>query len=155
MTGHLERKDTMSNDLDDFVQDLQNQIYDETRETYGDVAFERWLHPLYMGAIENPDGYAQLTGSCGDTMEIFLRFQNNHVKEASFQTDGCGSSSVCGSFAAELARGKTPDEILVITGELILEKLGGLPEEEKHCAFLAGETLQEALNDYMIKQTKK
>ena len=145
----------MSSDLDDFFQDLQNQIDDETREAYGDVAFERWLHPLYMGTIENPDGYAQLTGSCSDTMQIFLRFENNHVKEASFQTDGCGSSAVCGSFAAELAIGKTPDELLEINGDAILERLGGLPKEEEHCAFLAGETLQEALNDYMIKQAKK
>ena len=123
----------MSSDLDDFVQDLQNQIYDETREAYGDVAFERWLNPLYMGSIENPDGFAQVGGSCGDTMQIFLRFENNHVKEASFQTDGCGSSAVCGSFAAEMALGKIPDEILEITGDAILEKLGGLPEEEEHC----------------------
>lgn len=145
----------MANDLDDFVQDLQNQIYDETREAYGDVAFERWLHPLYMGTIENPDGYGQLTGLCGDTMQIFLKLQNNHVTEASFQTDGCGSSSVCGSFAAEMALGKTPDEILEITGDVVLEKLGGLPKEEEHCAFLSGETLQEALNDYMVKQTRR
>jgi len=145
----------LANDLDDFVQDLQNQIYDETRESYGDVAFERWLHPLYMGTLENPDGFGKLTGSCGDTMQIFLKLQNNHVTEASFQTDGCGSSSVCGSFAAEMALGKTPDEILEITGDVILKKLGGLPKEEEHCAFLAGETLQEALNDYMIKQTRR
>ena len=145
----------MSSDLDGFFQDLQNQIDNETREAYGDVAFERWLHPIYMGTIENPDGYAQLTGSCNDTMQIFLRFENNHVKEASFLTDGCGSSAVCGSFAAELAIGKTPDELLEITGDAILERLGGLPKEEEHCAFLAGETLQEALNDYMIKRAKK
>ena len=145
----------MSSDLEDFFQNLQNQIDNETREAYGDIAFDRWLHPLYMGTIENPDGYAQLSGSCGDTMQIFLRFENNHVKKASFQTDGCGSSAVCGSFAAELAIGKTTDELLEITGDAILERLGGLPKEEEHCAFLAGETLQEALNDYMIKQTKK
>jgi nitrogen fixation NifU-like protein len=88
-------------------------------------------------------------------MQIFLRFKNNHVKEASFQTDGCGSSAVCGSFAAEMALGKSPDELLEITGNAILEKLGGLPKEEEHCAFLAGETLQEALNHYMGKQAKK
>jgi len=145
----------MSNDLDDFVQDLQEQIFEETRTAYGDVVFERWLNPLHMGMIDNPDGYARLNGSCGDTMQIFLRFENNRVKDASFQTDGCRSSAVCGSFAAEMAIGKNPDELLEITGDAILEKLGGLPKEEEHCAFLAGESLQEALNDYMIKQTQK
>jgi nitrogen fixation NifU-like protein len=145
----------MSSELDDFVQDLQNRIYDETKEAYGDVAFERWLNPLYMGPIDNPDGHGRVTGSCGDTMQIFLKFENDRIKEASFQTDGCGSSTVCGSFAAEMALGKNPDEITEITGEKILEKLGGLPKEEEHCAFLSAETLQEALHEYMLKQTKR
>jgi nitrogen fixation NifU-like protein len=145
----------MNNDLDDFVQDLQGQIYEETRAAYGDVAFERWMNPLYMGMIDNPDGYGCVTGSCGDTMQIFLKFENDKVKEASFLTDGCGASAVCGSFAAELARGKRPDELLDISGDAILKILGGLPKEDEHCAYLAGETLQEALNEYMIKQRSK
>jgi len=62
---------------------------------------------------------------------------------------------VCGSFAAELALGKSPDELVEITGDAILKILGGLPKEDEHCAFLAGETLQEALNEYMIKQRPK
>lgn len=37
----------------------------------------------------------------------------------------------------------------------ILEILGGLPEEDRHCAFLAAETLQAALDDYMRKELKK
>lgn len=53
-----------------------------------------------------------------------------------------------------MALGKTPDELLEITGDAILEKIGGLPEDKRHCAFLAGETLQEALHDYMLKQKK-
>jgi nitrogen fixation NifU-like protein len=88
-------------------------------------------------------------------MEIFLRLEGDRVKEASFFTDGCGSSTVCGSFAAELALGRTPDELIDITGERILEILGGLPEEDRHCAFLAAEALQEALNAYMIRDSKR
>jgi len=145
----------MKEELDDFVKNLQEQIFEEAKETYGLAAFERWFNPLYRGAIDDPDGYARVTGPCNDTMEIFLKFDRDRVKEASFQTDGCGSSVVCGSFAAEMALGKTPDEILDVTGDAILERLGGLPKEEEHCAFLAGETIQEALNQYMIKQTGK
>jgi nitrogen fixation NifU-like protein len=42
-----------------------------------------------------------------------------------------------------------------ITGETILQVLGGLPKEDEHCAFLAAETLQEALEDYMKKARGK
>ena len=145
----------MTDKFESFVDELQNQIFEETKEAYGDVAFERWLHPLYMGRLENPDGYGRIYGSCGDTMEIFLKFENDRINAASFQTDGCGSSSVCGSFAAEMALGRTPDEILDITGDAIIGKLGGIPKEDEHCAYLAAETLQEAMNDYMIKMTQK
>ena len=61
---------------------------------------------------------------------------------------------VCGSFAAELALGKTPDELVEISGETILQILGSFPEENRHCAFLAADTLQDALNDYMIKRSR-
>jgi nitrogen fixation NifU-like protein len=145
----------MSDSLDDFVQDLQNQIYEETKVAYGEVVYQRWRNPLHMGKMESSDAYAQVKGECGDTIEIFLKFKNGRIKEASFLTDGCGPSAVCGSFAAEMAIGKNPDEILEITGEAILKKLGGLPEEDRHCAFLAAATLQEALNTYMIKATLK
>ncbi len=144
----------MSDNLDDFIDGLQDQIYQETRAAYGDLAFERWQNLLYLGPMEDPDGFARITGSCGDTMEIFLKFQNGRVLAASFQTDGCGTSAVCGSFASEMALNKTPDEVLEVTGEKILEILGGFPKEDEHCAFLAAETLQEALNNYMIKQKK-
>jgi nitrogen fixation NifU-like protein len=145
----------MGEKIDEFVQELQEKIFEETREAYGGKAFDRWMNPKYHGRLEDPDGYARLSGGCGDTMEIFLRFEGERVKEASFNTDGCGSSTVCGSFAAELSLGKNPDEIIEINGEMIKEILGGLPEEDEHCADLAAETLQAALNDYMVKVVKK
>ncbi|MBN1832002.1 MAG: iron-sulfur cluster assembly scaffold protein [Deltaproteobacteria bacterium] len=144
----------MGDDLDNFVEELQNQIFKETKAAYGDVGFERWCNPLFMGRMENPDGYGRIKGSCGDTMEIYLQFENDKVKKASFQTDGCGTSTICGSFAAELAIGKEPDELMDITGETILNILGTVPEEDRHCAFLAAETLQEALHNYMIQSNK-
>ena len=145
----------MSESFDNFVKDLQNKIFEQTRAEYGDIAFQRWLKPLYMGSMENPDGFGRITGSCGDTIQMFLKFENGKVKSALFQTDGCGSSAVCGSFAAELALKKSPEEIFDLTGESILKKLGNFPEEDKHCAFLSVEALQDAVNEYMIKQAKK
>jgi nitrogen fixation NifU-like protein len=144
----------MGDDLDDFVENLQSQIFEETKAAYGDAGFERWRKPLFMGRMENPDGYGRIKGSCGDTMEIFLQFENDRVKKASFQTDGCGTSTICGSFAAELAIGKEPDELTDITAETIFNILGAMPEEDRHCAFLAAETVQEALKDYLIRPNK-
>jgi nitrogen fixation NifU-like protein len=139
----------MTDPLDEFTRQLQREIYTEAEKLYGPVVFERWRNPLYLGRLDSPDGYGCVTGSCGDTMQIFLKFENDRVRQASFITDGCGTSTVCGSFAAELSLGKDPDAIAAVTGETILEILGDLPEEERHCAFLAAETLQAAVSDYL------
>jgi len=141
----------MEKNLDKFVQQLQDQIFEETKEVFGETVYKRWREPLFMGTLDHPDGHAKIKGTCGDSIEIFLKFKNGRVTKASFQTDGCGPSVVCGSYAAEMAVGKDPDELSEITGQIILEQLGGLPEENEHCAFLAAESLQQALHDFMIK----
>ncbi len=145
----------MNDKLDDFVAKLQEEIFDETKKAFGEAGFERWRNPRYRGPLESADAHSRVTGECGDTMEMFLKFENGCVKDAAYRTDGCGSSAVCGSFAAEMAHGKTPDELTDITGESILAKLGAFPEEDQHCAFLAAGAVQEALHQYMTAKRKK
>jgi len=139
----------MSDKLDQFVEQLQEKINKETREEFGETVYNRWREPKYMERMDLPDGYGCLKGSCGDTMEIFLKFKDNRVIAASFMTDGCGPSQVCGSYAVELAHGKSPEDVADINGEMILDIVGGLPEDNEHCAFLAASVLHEALDDYM------
>ncbi len=135
--------------LDDFVNNLQEQIFDEARAAYGEKGFNRWRNPCYNTKMEGHDAHARVTGKCGDTMEIYLKFENHRVKNASYFTDGCASSSICGSFASELTIGKDPDELTEITGETVIKMIGRFPKEDRHCAFLAAETVQEALSNYM------
>ena len=139
-------------DLYGFIEELKKEILEETKRAYGEKAFLRWMNPLYEGALANPDGYACIRSSCGDSMEFFLKFDGERVSEASFRTAGCGASAVCGSYAAEMALHKGPGEILEIRGESILESLGGLPREEEHVATLAAKTLHAALRDFIRKR---
>lgn len=139
-------------DLHDFIAELKKEILEETKRAYGEKAFHRWTNPLYEGALASPDGYACRSSSCGDSMELFLKFDGERVSQASFRTAGCGAGAVCGSYAAEMALAKNPEEILQITGQSILERLGGLPREEAPVATLAAETLHAALRDFICKQ---
>ncbi|TET81430.1 iron-sulfur cluster assembly scaffold protein [candidate division TA06 bacterium] len=145
----------MSNSLDEFADRLQEQIHQEIIQTYGEKVYERWRSPRFGGRMESPTGYGRVTGSCGDTMEIFLRLDGDTVSDASFTTDGCGCGAVCASVACELAIGKELEEVADMTGEAILEILGGLPEDEVHCAFLAAETIQAALSDCVNRDAKR
>jgi nitrogen fixation NifU-like protein len=109
-----------------------------------------WLTPH----IKRPDGKARLTGVCGDTMEISLTFKGDRVTKSSFWTDGCAYSLNCVCAAADLAKGRSPDEILEIEADTIQESVGGLPRDQMHCAALSIETLHAALNDYMRTQRR-
>ncbi|MBS3757284.1 MAG: iron-sulfur cluster assembly scaffold protein [Desulfobacterales bacterium] len=142
----------MADTFDDFVEALQSQIDEDTRQTYGEKFFQRWKNPRYLQTLMSPDGYAKETGSCGDTIEVYLKFEKGRVSEAGFQTDGCGTSLVCGSYAAQMAMEKTPEGLSEISGEDILAELGGLPAEDEHCAFLSVAALQSALEDYMSRK---
>ncbi|MDY6954107.1 MAG: iron-sulfur cluster assembly scaffold protein [Thermodesulfobacteriota bacterium] len=139
----------MTSSLDDFADRLQDEINEEIIETYGKEVYERWRSPRFTGPMEGPTGHASVTGSCGDTMQVFLRLEDGVVVEASYVTDGCGCSSVCASVACELAIKKRTETLSQVSGETILEVLGGLPEDNVHCAFLAAETLQAALEACM------
>lgn len=139
----------MSDDFDRIVTVLQNTINEDTRAVWGEEAFQRWVAPPNRGALENADGSSLLRGTCGDSMAIFLRFEGERVGAASFETDGCGPSVVCGSIAAEMAVGKTAEEILDITGDEVLARAGQIPEDHHHCAFLAVTSLHEAVNNHM------
>lgn len=135
--------------FEQFVNDLQERIFDEAREAYGEKGFERWRNPRYNGRMSSADGFARVSGDCGDSIAIFLKIADNRVEDASYVTDGCGTSNICGSFAAELAIGKELDAVADIDGEDVLRAIGRLPEEDRHCADLAAAALQEALSRYM------
>ncbi|MBN1932826.1 MAG: iron-sulfur cluster assembly scaffold protein [Desulfobacterales bacterium] len=112
--------------------------------------------PSNFGMLEDPDGHARITGPCGDTMEYWLWIKENRITKVSFTTDGCGSSIVSGSMAAQLAEGKNLKEASQLQQEDVLKALGGLPEASRHCALLAANTLKAAVanfNDRMKKES--
>ena len=139
----------MSEDFDNAMDELQASIIADARKIYSEKVIERWLNPKYMGEMESPQGHGKVTGTCGDTVQIFLRIDNNKIIDARFITDGCATTIAAGCMACELAIGKPLRETFKITKEIILEELGGLPEESIHCALLASDTLRAALTDYV------
>ena len=142
---------TMSDDaFAALVEQLQTKAFADARAAYGDKGFERWRNPRFNGVLEDADAEGGLKGGCGDTIHIYLKFEHNRVAKASYTTDGCGSSALCGSFTAELAHGRDPEELLELEPEDVLNKIGTFPEAEKHCATLSIKALQEAVNNYMI-----
>ena len=143
----------MVENLDKFIVDLQKSILEEARVQYTTTVIEHWMYPRNFDGLSTPDGYAEYTGPCGDTMQIFLKIKNNKISEAGFQTNGCGATIACGSMITSLVEGKNIPDARNISPDTILQALGGLPEENQHCSLLAATTLQKAINNY--EQPKK
>lgn len=147
---------SMTNDaFDILVEELQNKACADARAAYGNIGFERWRNPRFRGPLADSDAAGGLKGGCGDSIHIYLKFHDNRVVKAAYTTDGCASSSLCGSFTAELAHGRSPEELLELEPFDVLNKIGTFPEGEKHCATLAIKALQEAVNNYMISVVSK
>lgn len=142
----------MSNkdDLEKFAQALQQQILEQVLQEYSPAVVERWQNPRNMGRIDDPDGHGKVTGSCGDTIEIFLKVKDDIITACTFITDGCGATLACASMATEIAAGQSFTYALArVSTDEILKQLGGLPEGNVHCAQLASESLRRALADYL------
>jgi len=127
----------------------QELVKEEMSKFYSQTAINHAMHPRNVGTIEAADGYANVTGPCGDTMDIWLRVKNDTIVRATFMTDGCGTTIAAGSMVTELARGKNISQALRTSQEDVLSTLNGLPEESKHCALLAANTLKAAVKDYL------
>jgi nitrogen fixation NifU-like protein len=128
---------------------LEEEIMADMWSTYTKTVVDHALNPRNVGSMTYADGFGRVTGPCGDTMEIWLRVKNGTIAQATFWTDGCGTSIAAGSMVTELVRGKAIAEGLRITQQDVLNALGGLPEESIHCALLAANTLREAIRDHL------
>jgi len=142
-------------ELDELVASMDKTIQKEERAIYSERALEEAHHPKNVGELKAPDGAARITGPCGDTMQIQLHVEGDILTDVKFVTDGCGASTACGSVITELAKGKTVEGASRIVGKDILAVLGGLPEENVHCALLAANTLNAALDAYRREHKRK
>lgn len=84
-------------------------------------------------------------------MEVFLTIQARRIRQARFDTLGCGFTLACGSVAMEMAEGETVANAMRIDAGTIALALGGLPATHEHCAELAVETLRKAIQDYLFR----
>ena len=128
---------------------IQELAKAEMRKVYSETVVEHAMNPRNVGNTDNANGYASITGPCGDAMEIWLKIRNDTITEANFMTDGCGTTIAAGSMITELAKGKSVSQAMNIGQQDILNALGGLPEESEHCALLAANTLKAAIKDYL------
>ncbi len=139
-------------DLEKAAKVVRSMLEAEIKDKYSDEVLKNWLDPQYMGEISRPEGYAKLTGSCGDEMAFSLRVRDEKIMDVKFSTGGCITSIAAGNAGAQLISGRTIDEALMLTAADVLMALHGLPPEDEHCAQLAMDVIKEAIRDYFLSR---
>jgi nitrogen fixation NifU-like protein len=147
----IEKKDYSGPDFEK----VKKIVKDQFREIYSDKTIDLMLQPVDNRKLDSPDAYSKFTGSCGDTMEFYIKVNEGMIADSSFQTDGCGTTAASGGMVAEMIKGMKVDKIKKIKPRTVLKALGGLPKESEHCATLALRTLNEALEDLKEREKSK
>lgn len=116
---------------------------------YSEKVMEHFMNPRNLGEIPDADGVGEVgNAKCGDIMKIYLKIEDNIIKDAKFETFGCGSAIASSSIATEMIKGKTVSDALKLSNKEVVEALEGLPPHKIHCSVLAEEAIKAAVQDY-------
>ena len=116
---------------------------------YSEKVMDHFANPRNVGEIPDADGVGEVgNAKCGDIMKIYLKIEDDIIKDVKFETFGCGSAIASSSMATEMIKGKTVEEALAISNKDVVDALGGLPAHKLHCSVLAEEAIKSAVKDY-------
>jgi|SRR5450830_2076589 nitrogen fixation NifU-like protein len=120
---------------------------------YSEKVMDHFTNPRNVGEIPDANGVGEEGNpTCGDIMKIFLKIEDNVIKDIKFKTFGCAAAIASSSMVTEMAKGKTLDEAMLITKQSVAEMLDGLPPIKMHCSNLAADAMHKAIEDYRNKQ---
>lgn len=147
----------------------------ELSELYQQVILDHNKKPRNFRKLEAANHTAEgFNPLCGDHLTIYLKLEEDAVKDISFEGSGCAISKAAASMMTQAVKGKTKEEAeelfkefhSMVTGELDEEapeiKLGNLkifsgvrefPVRVK-CATLPWHTMHAALNNKQLVSTE-
>ena len=87
---------------------------------------------------------------CGDYIELYLKIKNDIIIKASAMVSGCPYAIATTSIFTEMITNKSMDDAMMIPGDQVVSRLGGLPEEKIHCSLMGPEALRNAAHNYIM-----
>ena len=58
---------------------FEELIKEKMRTVYSDVVVELGMNPKNLGEVDDANGFARITGPCGDTMSIWLKIEGDSI----------------------------------------------------------------------------
>lgn len=116
---------------------------------YTEKVMDHFANPRNVGELADANAIGEVgNAKCGDIMKIYMRIEDDIIKDISFKTFGCGAAVATSSMATEMVKGKSIKEALTLTNKAVMDALGGLPPAKVHCSVLAEEAINAAIADY-------
>lgn len=121
---------------------------------YSERAVDYYIRKPHMGTLPDADQVTEMTGTCGDTMKIFLKVDRGRIKDIKYQVLGCPGAVAAAMVAADLAKGRSLEAARAIGDSDIFHTLTDMPDKKHHCIQLAVKTLQKTLADYLGRHSR-
>jgi len=121
---------------------------------YSKQILDHFRTPRNVGSIENADGFGKAGGGphCPEDLAYFwIQVADGHIAEVRHKTLGCPVAIAASSMTSVMAQGKTLEEALQITPEVVAEALGGIPEQ-KADSTVGPEALRQAIAEYQARR---
>ena len=131
------------------------RILKNVRGYYSKRIIDHYENPRNVGSFFNDRNVGiGLVGApaCGDVMKMSIKVdkRTNRIVDARFKTFGCGSAIASSSLATEIIIGKTCDEALKVSNNMIANHLKQ-PPVKLHCSMLAEDAIKSAIENYISK----
>lgn len=124
---------------------------------YHETVHDHFNNPRNVGKLDkaDPNVGTAIVGkaACGDVVQLQIKVENGVISDARFKTFGCGSAIASASYATEVIKGKSTDEVSQLRNTDISNYLK-LPPVKIHCSLLVEEAVKTALEDYNSKQPR-
>jgi len=115
---------------------------------YSEKAISYFLEKPNMGSLPEADQVTEMTGPCGDTMKVYLKLNQGRIEDAKFQVLGCPGAVASAMALADLIKGESLENALLVKDRDIFRCLVEIPDEKQDCIRLAVKTLEKAIHEY-------
>jgi nitrogen fixation NifU-like protein len=119
-----------------------------SKSGYSDEAIQYYIERPHMGNIPNADQVSEMTGTCGDTMGIYLKVDDGKIVDAKYEVMGCAGAISAAMAVVDLIKGKNIKKAKKLVDGDVFRMLKEIPVKKHHCIQLAVKTLHKGLDDY-------
>lgn len=119
---------------------------------YSDKAIQYYMEKPYMGTLPNADQVSEMTGTCGDTMAVYLKVTDDHIADVRYEVMGCAGAISAAMAAVDLVKGKQIGEARLLEDGDVFRVLQEIPVKKHHCIQLAVKALHKTIDEYQQKK---